>query len=192
MLPRDRSSPFSLFLTVSFDSSLVRLCQHSYIFVSTCTFCLFTRVGQYSPCFAETLQTEAQYQPVALSSESAHPVHTASLALAGAEAVRLPGPLNKFATTLEPCLVLCVFSFSVHKCADIWVSQCRPSVPATAQHLLAFLPLNKNSLSFCLLHVVLHPEAGDGLVSSGNTWHLLRAPSLPRFLSGYAYDMLYF
>lgn len=184
MHPRDRCSTFPLFLTVS-DSPLVRLCQYLY-------FCLFTHAGLYSPWFVKTVQTEAQYQCVALSSESAHPVHAASLALAGAEAVRLPGPLNKFATTLESCLVLCALSFPVHKRADIWVSQCPPSVPATAQHLLAFLPLNKNFLSFCLLHAVLHPEAADGLVSSGNAWHLLRALSLLRFRSGYAYNMLNF
>lgn len=96
----------------------------------------------------------------------------------------LIGPLNKFAISLEPCLVLCAFSFPVHKCTDIWVSQCHPSVPATAQHLLSFLPLNKNFLSFCLLHAALHPEAARGLVSSGNAWHLLHA-LVPAQVSGW-------
>lgn len=77
--------------------------------------------------------------PIALhlSSQPVHPAD-ASLAWAGVEAVRLTGLLNKFATTLEACLVLSAFSFPVCECTDIWVSQCGPSVPATAQLQLDF------------------------------------------------------
>lgn len=74
-------------------------------------------------------------------------VHAAPTASAGAEAPRLTGLLNKFATTREPCLVLCAFLFPAHKCTDIWGSQCHPSVPASAQHLPSY-QLIKTSSAF--------------------------------------------
>lgn len=93
----------------------------------------------------------------------------------------LLGPWEGFDATLEPYLVICAFSCPVRKCTDIWFGQCCPSVPATAQQLLAFLLLGKRFLPFPLLRAVLHLAAARGRIPSGSAWHLLRALSLPGF-----------
>lgn len=93
----------------------------------------------------------------------------------------LSGPWEGFDAALEPYLLLCAFSFPVRKCTDIWFGQRCPSVPATAQQLLAFLLLDSHFLPFPLLHAVLHLVAAHGRVRSGSAWHLLRALALPGF-----------